>query len=185
MVSRRPSAPGMANANSVRRYGDDGAWSAVSIRVGTPQQWLDVMVSTVSSETWVVNYMHCDTGDCSLLRGGTFNASASTSWEPLGTYSLDANSVLGNDESGEYGLDVLEFGSNDLSLPNAVIGAFNDPGVVNSSMNLLGYFGLGNTPGAFRNGTLTEISPISMLLEDLGAIPSHSYAYTAGASYRE
>lgn len=41
------------------RYGDDGTWSAVSIRVGTPPQWVDVMVNTVSSETWVVGPAGC------------------------------------------------------------------------------------------------------------------------------
>lgn len=41
------------------RYGDDGSWSAISIRVGTPPQWVDVMVNTVSSETWVVGPGGC------------------------------------------------------------------------------------------------------------------------------
>jgi hypothetical protein len=42
-----------------QRYGDDGTWSAISIRVGTPPQWVDVMVNTVSSETWVVGPAGC------------------------------------------------------------------------------------------------------------------------------
>jgi hypothetical protein len=35
------------------RYGVDGSWSAITIGVGTedPRQWMDVMVSMVSSET--------------------------------------------------------------------------------------------------------------------------------------
>ena len=44
---------------STNWYGDDGTWSAISIRVGTPPQWVDVMVSTVSSETWVVGNGGC------------------------------------------------------------------------------------------------------------------------------
>ncbi len=44
------------------RYGDDGSWSAISIRVGSPQQWVDVMASTVSSETWVVGAAGCQSG---------------------------------------------------------------------------------------------------------------------------
>lgn len=44
------------------RYGDDGTWSAISIRVGSPQQWVDVMVSTASSETWVISPFGC--GGC-------------------------------------------------------------------------------------------------------------------------
>jgi hypothetical protein len=43
------------------RYGVDGSWSAITIGVRTedPQQWMDVMVSTVSSETWVVGLHGC------------------------------------------------------------------------------------------------------------------------------
>jgi len=50
-------------ANALTRYGDDGSWSAISIRVGTPPQWVDVMVSTVSSETWVVGPYGCDNSE--------------------------------------------------------------------------------------------------------------------------
>ncbi len=50
------------------RYGDDGTWSAISIRVGEPQQWEDVLVSTVSSETWVVGPGGCTSGgECFFL----------------------------------------------------------------------------------------------------------------------
>lgn len=41
------------------RYGYDGSWSAISLRVGTPPQWIDVMVDTVSSETWLVGPGGC------------------------------------------------------------------------------------------------------------------------------
>lgn len=44
------------------RYGDDGSWSAVSIKIGQPQQQLDVMVSTASSEITVVASTACETG---------------------------------------------------------------------------------------------------------------------------
>ena len=33
---------------------------SVSIRVGTPPQWLDVFVSTASEETWVIGPGGCD-----------------------------------------------------------------------------------------------------------------------------
>src|SRR6266536_4747129 len=48
---------------NVSRYGDDGTWSAVSIRVGTPPQWVDVMVSTLSSEIWVIGTGGCDNSE--------------------------------------------------------------------------------------------------------------------------
>lgn len=49
--------------DNVSRYGDDGTWSAVSIRVGTPPQWVDVMVSTLSSEIWVIGPGGCDNSE--------------------------------------------------------------------------------------------------------------------------
>jgi hypothetical protein len=48
---------------STQWYGDDGTWSAISIRVGSPAQWVDVFVSTVSSETWVVGTRGCDNSE--------------------------------------------------------------------------------------------------------------------------
>jgi len=142
------------------------------------------MVSTVSSETWVVDNDGCpvDT-DCPSIRGGVFNPDTSTSWNTTGFYSFGVDSQLGNSGYAEYGLDVLEFGSTNVSLPHAIIGAFNDSGLVNTTQNLLGYFGLGILPGNFNN--TTQISAISALIESEGVIPSHSYGYTAGAKYRE
>lgn len=51
------STRGLLTGND--RYGYDGSWSAISLRVGTPPQWVDVMVDTVSSETWLVGPGGC------------------------------------------------------------------------------------------------------------------------------
>lgn len=74
-LSVTPSLQWLVNVSRIldallisRRYGDDGSWSAVSIRVGTPPQWVDVMVSTVSSETWVVANGGCASGECSFFK---------------------------------------------------------------------------------------------------------------------
>jgi len=169
---------------SVQWYGDDGDWSAVSIRIGTPPQWVDVMVSTVSSETWVVGRGGCSAiaSDCITARGGTFNQRDSTTWHSQGLFDLGADKHLGNTGYAEYGLDNLTFGTTGVSLPNAIIGSFNYTGLVNSTQYLLGFFGLGVVPGSFNN---TQIpSALSGLLEKEGTIPSHSYGYTAGASYQ-
>lgn len=48
---------------------------------------------------------------------------------------------------------------------------------------LVGFFGVGIVPGNFT--TTTAISTISNLVEVAGLIPSRSYGYTAGASYRK
>jgi hypothetical protein len=48
---------------------------------------------------------------------------------------------------------------------------------------LAGYFGLGIVPENFT--TAESLSAISGLVEKQNEIPSHSYGFTAGASYRE
>ncbi|KAH8594498.1 aspartic peptidase domain-containing protein [Bisporella sp. PMI_857] len=170
---------------SVQWYGDDGDWSAVSIRIGTPPQWVDVMVSTVSSETWIVGKGGCPStpSDCNNMRGGLFTPGSSTSWQPQGFFELGVDKHLGNTGYAEYGFDNLTFGTTGVSLANAIVGAFNYTGTINSTQYLLGFFGLGIVPGSFNNTKVP--SAISALLEKEDAIPSHSYGYTAGARYQD
>ncbi|OWP02209.1 hypothetical protein B2J93_5596 [Marssonina coronariae] len=166
-------------------YGDDGFWSAVSIRVGSPAQWVDVFVSTISSETWVVGHGGCGQTDtqCSFIRGGTINPSKSTSWQDQGFFELGAGKQLGNEGYAQYGLDNLTFGGTGVSVPSAIIGAFNGTGPINETSFLLGLFGLGVVPGSFNN--TSPLSAVSALVEQVGAIPSHSWGYTAGAKYQQ
>ncbi|PBP20747.1 eukaryotic aspartyl protease [Diplocarpon rosae] len=166
-------------------YGDDGFWSAVSIRVGTPAQWADVFVSTVSSETWVVGSGGCESTDthCAFIRGGTIDPSQSSSWQDQGFFELGADKLLGNQGYAQYGLDNLTFGGTGVSIPSAIIGAFNGTGLINGTSFLLGLFGLGVIPGSFNN--TSPLSAVSALVEQVGAIPSHSWGYTAGAKYQQ
>ncbi|PBP17751.1 eukaryotic aspartyl protease [Diplocarpon rosae] len=166
-------------------YGDDGFWSAVSIRVGTPAQWADVFVSTVSSETWVVGSGGCETTDthCSFIRGGTIDPSQSSSWQDQGFFELGTDKILGNQGYAQYGLDNLTFGGTGVSIPSAIVGAFNGTGLINGTSFLLGLFGLGVIPGSFNN--TSPLSAVSALVEQVGAIPSHSWGYTAGAKYQQ
>lgn len=87
---------------------------------------------------------------------------------------MDTN--LGNSVDGLFGLDKLSYGSG-ISVKNTAIGAFN------STDFWLGFFGLGITSETI-NGK-SDSSPISQLVEVASEIPSHSYGYTAGASYRK
>lgn len=84
---------------------------------------------------------------------------------------------LGNTAYAEYGLDDLTFGTTGVILPSAIIGS------INSTEDFLGYFGLGIVPGNFT--TVTPLAAISGLVEKDAAIPSHSYGFTAGATYRK
>jgi hypothetical protein len=99
-----------------------------------------------------------------------------------GFFALGADIQLGNSWYAEYGLDNLEFGSTGVTLPGAIIGSMNTTGRTSTTGYLVGQFGVGVVPGSF-NGS-TPLSAISGLVETLGAIPSHSYGFTAGAHYR-
>ncbi|RFU30155.1 hypothetical protein B7463_g6169, partial [Scytalidium lignicola] len=159
-------------------YGDDGSWSAVSLRVGSPPQWVDVMVSTVSAEAWVIGTGGCNNNDtmCSTLRGGVFDSNSSSTWSPLGFYQLGLDTQLGFGGYGYYGFDDLTFGTTGVALSSTIIAS------INTTAYWLGFLGLGIVPGNFT--TITAISPISALVEMEDAIPSHSYGYTAGAIYQ-
>jgi hypothetical protein len=54
---------------------------------------------------------------------------------------------------------------------------------MSSTYYWLGYLGLGIIQGNFPSKN--PLSPISGLVEKIGAIGSHSYGFTAGANYRE
>ncbi|KAH7411339.1 aspartic peptidase domain-containing protein [Cadophora sp. MPI-SDFR-AT-0126] len=166
-------------------YGDDGTWSAISIRLGDPLQWVDVMVSTVSSETWVVGPGGCGAGDstCSFTRGGIFDPSKSSTWQNQGFFELGADKQLGNTGYAQYGLDNLTFGGTGVMIPSAIIGAFNGSGPISGTSYLLGLFGLGVVPGGFNN--TSPLSALSALVEEVGVVPSHSWGYTAGAKYQQ
>ncbi len=62
-----------------------------------------------------------------------------------------------------------------LTIGNALIAGINDIDYYT------GMLGVGATQGAFGGKVINPL--ISQLAESVGAIPSHSYGYTAGASY--
>lgn len=104
--------------------------------------------------------------------------SKSKTWEPQGIYSLGLDTVLGSDVNGTFGSDTLGYGTTGISAKDTIIGAFN------STEFWLGFFGLGISSGT-EDGATESYGPISQLVETMSEIPSHSYGYTAGASYRK
>ncbi|KAM3069397.1 hypothetical protein ACMFMG_005503 [Clarireedia jacksonii] len=163
---------------STQWYGNDGTWSAISIRVGTPEQWADVLVSTALSEIWVVGTGGCANDSvCAANRGHIVDPYKSSTWQPEGTFDLSLDPQLGFIGYAEYGLDRLNFGTSGVSVPSIIVGS------INTTQHWLGFFGLGIIPGNFSQNTV--LSPISVLMETAGAIPSHSYGYTAGAKYQQ
>ncbi|KAH8808916.1 aspartic peptidase domain-containing protein [Xylogone sp. PMI_703] len=157
-------------------YGDDGSWSAVSLRVGTPPQWVDLMVSTASAEIWVVGTGGCKGNPtCSTERGGVFNSNASSTWSTLGFYELGLDTKLGLGGYGYYGFDDITFGTTGVYLYSAAVAS------INTTEYWLGFLGLGNVPGNFTNTTIA--STIALLQSDYD-VQGRSYGYTAGAQYQ-
>jgi hypothetical protein len=159
-------------------FGYDGLWSAISIRVGSPEQYLYVLPSTLGQETWVVGPAGCDgTTICESKRGGLFATNESSTFKPEGLYELNFNPQLGNTGLGYYGLDTVSL-DDTTAVPDQIVA------VVNSTGYWIGSLGLGVQNTRFSGSE--NISPLlSSLIEKRNDIPSRSYGYTAGASYRK
>ena len=158
-------------------FGYDGNWSPVSVRVGTPPQWVDLLVSTASQETWVIGNGGCDgTIECLTKRGGVFRSNESSTWADQGPFELGLDPQLGFSGNGIYGFDNLSL-SDSVSVPSQVIG------VINTTDYWLGFLGLGVEPTNFTSADKPTF--LDSMVEIVSLIPSHSYGYTAGAYYRK
>ena len=152
--------------------GYDGSWSAVTIRVGNPEQWLSVLPTTRSQETWVMGPASCDgTSACSTARGGLFYSNESTTFDDLGFYELGHD---GKSQFGYYGLDQISLNDNILATNQIVA-------LLNTSDIWVGEIGLG-VQQTRLNDTENRLPLLSSLVKN-ASIPSNSYGYTAGASY--
>jgi hypothetical protein len=161
-------------------YGDDGNWSPVTIRVGSPPQWLSVYPNTAGQETWVIGPSGCDgSSTCQQERGGLFYKDQSATWSTLGTgyYELDFDTQLGDTGDALYGLETIAL-SDQVSVPSQIVA------ILNSTEFWLGSLGLGIQASRFE-GTMNHLTFLSSLVETEGVVPSHSYGYTAGAYYRK
>ena len=157
--------------------GYDGRWSAISIRVGSPEQWLSVLPNTLSQETWVIGPGGCDgTTTCQNVRGGLLYANESSTFQDYGFYQLSSNPDLGASQIGYYGLDTIALNDN-IAAPEQIVA------IINTTDSLLGQLGLG-VQQTRLNGSENVLPFLSSLVQNETAIPSHSYGYTAGASYR-
>lgn len=120
---------------------------------------------------------------CNQSRGGLFDHAQSKTWNDLGNYSLGIESNLGyGGLSGGFALDTVALG-----FTNANGGPTLDSQVVvgiETEYYYLGLFGLGSQGTNLTNFTDPRPSFLaSMKAKNL--IPSMSWAYTAGASYRK
>ncbi|KAL6720917.1 hypothetical protein ACLMJK_000016 [Lecanora helva] len=170
--------------------GDDGSWSSFALRVGKPEQVSRVLPSTAGQATWVVTPGGCLPGEvgtdpsmtCEESRGGFFDISKSKSWDVLGNYTLNLEANFGDDGlSATYGKDTVALGFTDSnggpSLDSQIVTGLE------TNVYYMGVFGLGSQGTNITNFTDSHPSFLATM-KAKNLIPSMSWAYTAGASYR-
>ena len=159
------------------RVGYDGTWSPFTVKVGTPPQWTYLLPSTSISETWVIGASGCDgTIQCQTLRGGIFLANTSSTFKSEGNYNLGLDPNLGFSGAGYYGLDSIQL-TDSISEKSQVVA------IVNETDTWTGILGLGPQGTSFVESS-TKPLVASLADGNDSAIPSLSYGFTAGASYR-
>ncbi|KAF2249843.1 acid protease [Trematosphaeria pertusa] len=171
--------------------GIDGKWNTVSLRVGTPYQWVRVFVSTASQQTWTIDQTAClaNRSDptsaldstCMESRGRLFSTANSTTWDENGFFQLWTEKNLGLTGNGLFGWDTVGLGlpgEEGPTMLNTTVGTLISPNF------WLGHFGVNPKPTNFS--AFTDASPSYMtMLFDQKQIPSVSVGYTAGAQYHD
>ena len=144
-----------------------------------------VLPSTAGQATFVVSPLGCpatEPANCTQTRGGTFDKSKSKSWKSIGNYTLGLEQNLGYNETATYGFDALALGLSDAigssTLQSQVIAD------IETNDYYMGIFGLGHQPYNFTNFQDPQPSFLTTM-RNKNLIPSLSWAYTAGAKYRE
>lgn len=156
------------------------------MQVGTPGQNLRLMPSNSGNAVWPVLPQGCIVGDpdnCGDLRGYLFLPNVSSTWNNTGLYGLVLTEEveLGYSGNANFGYDDLTLGRPGDGLPalsHQVIEGFATKDFY------VGSFGL--SPHAVNISTLNDPQPSFLgALAQQNKIPSTSWAYTAGAFYRQ
>jgi hypothetical protein len=184
--------------------GNDGNWSTFALQAGKDSQNFQVLVSTSSQEIWLPIPEGCETtnstgpvpSNCPKLRGVGLTAGASsqgfiynsTTSDDIGIYDLTLGpsldiSALGAKYAvgGKWGLDTASLTSSvdpasSLTGDQVPIVGLTSWSFFVASLGL-GYGTITNGYGSFPS--------FSESLLMASEIPSRSWAYTAGAYYRE
>lgn len=174
---------------AITSLGNDGTWSPFLVKVGTPPSLLRLLASTEIPETWVIIPQGCPPNalNCSDARGGIFDSDGSRTWSyKTGIYNTsifqittEINLQLNN--AAVYGFDTVQIGS--PGIDNATVDHQVVAGIVTQDF-YLGSLGLHNRQILF-NGDQQGLPSFISLLSSSKQIPSLSYGFTAGASYRK
>lgn len=158
------------------------------VKVGTPPTPLQLLAATEIPETLVVLPLGCQGAalNCSNARGGVFDTEeGSRTWQNKSgvnsVFQLNAESNLQYDIRALYGFDTVQIGSpgkGNATVDQQVVGGIVAPDFY------LGSLGLHNRNVVFQADQLGKSSFISLLTQ-YKLIPSSSYGFTAGASYRK
>ncbi|KAB2569543.1 putative peptidase aspartic protein [Lasiodiplodia theobromae] len=191
---REDSAPTAYTVPNTGKWdGNDGSWSTFRLSVGTPPQEFRVLVSTRGHETFVPLPEGCtadDPSNCASSRGAEifgssqntgFQTNKSSTWEEMAIYNLGLEDDLGVSANGLYGYDTLRLGGSSdnsaLQLSHQILA-----GVANKNF-YMGLIGLSPISSTFDT-TSSSVTSFFNNLKTNNSIPSRSYAYTAGARYR-
>ncbi|ORY19593.1 aspartic peptidase domain-containing protein [Clohesyomyces aquaticus] len=172
---------------SVSQYweGNDGTWSSFAIQVGQKSQNVRVLPSTASSSTWVVYDQGCPSdapSNCKESRGGIFNPNNSLTWVPNSIFELGIEENLDVNVFGDFGFDTVTLGwqgSGGPSVEHSILAGIGD-----TAFSWLGALGLNPRPTNFTSLPNSPQVSFIQALRNKNQIPSVSWAYTAGASYR-
>ncbi|KAL9084829.1 MAG: hypothetical protein Q9165_007897 [Trypethelium subeluteriae] len=165
--------------------GNDGPWSTFAFRVGEPEQVVELLVGTSSSETWVVDESGCNDliNSCPNDRGYLFNESKSMTWRQNNVYNVPYENNLGIDVTGQYGFDTVGLdwpGSGGPSINQSVVAGIAAPDFfLGGSQNRPQQMLYTDTNDVVSG--LTRLVIYLTQLQESNLIPSLSYGYTAGA----
>ncbi len=108
------------------------------------------------------------------------NNNSSSIWQPLSAYATGLKEPGMSPTNADYGLDSILLGRiggpSPLQVDRALLAG------INNTDYFLGFLGVGPIVGNFTGHQIRPL--INQLVQELSAIPSHSFGYTAGASYR-
>ncbi|KAK4151233.1 acid protease [Chaetomidium leptoderma] len=172
--------------------GNDGPWSTFDIRVGTPEQYLRVLVSTASPHALVpLAEQACSSSvfgtvppDCAVSRGNLFNYNQSSSWHYVGLYGINQNGVgleanLGYEQRAQFGLEHVAIGLTGPGFDNQTVA-----GIATPEPFYLGILGINNQPLNYSSLGNHSSPSFFTTMKEQKKIPTLSWSYTAGAKYR-